>query len=179
MSKQKFLPLMLFVVSAAIIFSWHQFFYETTQREILAMELETRRLRDLEREISELKARHADLSAFVAANEQRLDEARIFLPSTPAQDKFIDELYQAAEAYRVQLVAVQADEVISAEEIESQLVNVSVEADYVSMLNFIRETLDGGRLVSLEKFSAESIGGNVLSCELTFKIFSARMSNQP
>ena len=172
MDKRFFLPLMIFAVCTLAVVAWHQFFYEATQREILSMKLETRRLRGLEQEISELKARHGDLATFAATNERRLDEARIFLPATLAQDKFIDELYRAAEFNQVRLTAVQADEATSTEEIQSQVVHVTAEAGYVSLLNFIRETLDGGRLVSLEKFSAESVGNNVITCEVTFKIFA-------
>lgn len=175
MNKKFFLPLMTFVALTAVVVIWHQFFYETTQREILTMELETRRLRGLEREISKLKARH-DLTALLTEKEHQLDEARIFLPTTPAQDKFIDELYRTAEFYRARLISVQAGEVTSAAEIQSQVVNVSIEADYVSLLNFIRETIDGGRMVSLENFSVMSGGDNVLSCELSFKIFAAPSS---
>lgn len=174
MDKKFFLPLTAFVALTAVVVVWHQFFYATTQREILAMQLETRRLRGLEREITTLKARH-DLTALLSAKENQLDAARIFLPTTPAQDKFIDELYRTAEFYRARLISVQAGEVTSAAAIQSQVVNVSLEADYVALLNFIRETLDGGRMVSLENFSVTG-GDNVLSCELSFKIFAAPSS---
>jgi hypothetical protein len=176
MNKKFFLPLMTFVVLTAVVVIWHQFFYEATRREILTMQLETRRLRGLEREISKLKARH-DLTALLSTKENQLNEARIFLPTTPAQDKFIDELYRTAEFYRVRLISVQSGEITSAAEIQSQVVNVSLEADYVSLLNFIRETIDGGRMVDLENFSVMSSGDNVLSCELSFKIFAAPSSN--
>lgn len=172
MDKRKFLPLITLFVSVLAIVMWFQL-YESTRREISAMELETRRLRTLEQEISTLKERYGDLTVLAAANEWRLDEARIFLPATPAQDKFIEELYRTAELQQVRLTAVQTGEVTAAEEIQSQLISVTVEADYVSLLNFIRETLDGGRLVSLENFSASSVDSNVITCELTFKIFSA------
>ena len=172
MDKKKFLPLITLTVCVLAVVAWFQF-HESTRREISAMELETRRLRTLEQEILALKSRHGDLTALAAANERLLDEARIFLPATPAQDKFIDELYRTAELQQVRLTAVQTDEVTAADEIQSQLVNVAAEADYISLLNFMRETLDGGRLVSLENFSASSGSGNVITCELTFKIFSA------
>lgn len=169
MDKKFFL---LLIICALAIVAWYQF-YEITQSEIWEMKLETRRLRGLEQEISALKVRHRDLTAFAATNEQLLNEARILLPVTPAQNKFIDELYRTAENNHVWLTAVQSGEVTAAEEIQSQLVHVSIEADYISTLNFIREILDGGRLVSLENFSAVSGGNNVITCELTFKIFAA------
>ena len=65
---------------------WYQFFYSATRREILNMELETRRLHEVEREISELKARHKDLSLLAEEKELELDAARNFLPPTIAQE---------------------------------------------------------------------------------------------
>ena len=59
MDKKNFLPLITLFVSVLAIVVWFQF-HEATRREILAMELETRRLRTLEQEISALKARHDD-----------------------------------------------------------------------------------------------------------------------
>ncbi len=167
---------LIFIACAAgilLIFGWHMFVYEPTQREILNMQLETRRLREVERSIAEFKARHEDLSAFGAVKERQLDEARNFLPATLAQDKFLDGLYRAAEICRVRLTAVQTGEIISADEMQMQLVTVKAEADFVALLNFIRETVDGGRLVGLENFLLTSTGDDVISCELTFKIFAA------
>ena len=172
MQEKFFLPTTFFIC-IIIFIGWHQFFYAPTQREILNIELETRRLREIKREILELKTRHGNLSAFVAAKELELDAARNFLPTTTSQDKFIDELYRAAEACNAQIISVQAGEIISTEEFQSQLVTVNLEADYVSLLNFIRETLDGERLASLENFYAGSSKGKILSCEVTFKIFAA------
>ena len=170
--RDKFFLPTTFLVCTIILIGWYQFFYEATQREILNMELETRRLRELEREISELKARHGNLSAFVAAKELELDAAQNFLPATIAQDKFIDELYRAANSCNVQLTEVQAGEIISEEEFQSQVVTVKTEADYVSSLNFIREIQDGERLMRLEKFLATSEEDGIISCEWSFKIFA-------
>ena len=176
MQEKFFLPTTFFIC-IIIFIGWHQFFYAPTQREILNIELETRRLHEVEREISELKARHENLSLFAEEKELELDAARNFLPATLAQDKFIDELYRAAEACNAQIISVQAGEIISAEEFQSQLVTVNLEADYVSSLNFIREVLDGERLTNLENFYAGSSEGKILSCEVTFKIFSASENN--
>ncbi len=171
-----FLPTTI-ILCVIIFVGWHQFFYTTTQREILNMELETRRLREIEREISELKARHENLSAFVETKEFELDAARNFLPSTIAQDKFIDELYRTAEFRSVRIISIQTGEVISAEKFQSQVITVNVETDYISLLNFIRELLDGSRLINLENFSAESVSGKIISCELSFKIFAEPIKN--
>ena len=170
MREKFFLPATL-IMCAILFISWRQFFYEPTQREILSMNLETRRLREVERSIENLKARHGNLETFVAERERQLDEARIFLPTTLMQDKFIDELYRAADFSQARLISVQAEKIIAADEIQAQVVAVKLEANYGALLNFIREVLDGGRLVSLENFSVE--GDNVLTCTLDFKIFSA------
>ena len=172
MDEKKFLPAIIFVM---IIFSfgWYKFFYEPALRETLSMELEARQLREVEREILELKARHENFSAFVEAKELELDAAKKFLPTTPAQEKFIDELYRAADFYRVRIAAVQVDEKSSAEKIQSQVVSLNVETNYISLVNFIRAVLDGERLTRLENFSATSAGNGIVSCALSFEIFAA------
>lgn len=170
MREKFFLPVTI-AVCALITFAWHQFLYAPTQREILSVQLETRKLRELERELIELKARHEDLSAFAAAKERELDATRNFFPPTLEQDKFIDGLYKAAEFCGARLTSVQTGE-ISAGDVQAQVVTVNVEAQYISLLNFIREVLDGSRLASLENFSVESSGGRILSSTLNFKIFA-------
>lgn len=169
MREKFFLPTTL--VMCALIFAlWYQFFYTATQREILTVELETRRLRELELELIELKARYGNLSALAEIKESELDAARKFLPATLEQDNFIDELYRTAEFSRVSLTSVTAGETNSEQEVQTQIVTVKLEADYISLLNFIREILDGARLVSLENFSVT--GSKILDCELSFKIFA-------
>ena len=88
------------------------------------------------------------------------------------QDKFIDELYRAADSNRVHLVNVQAGEISEGEDVQTQIISVKLEAAYVPALNFIREIIDGGRMVSLENFSMTSDGQGITTCELDFKIFA-------
>ena len=176
MQDKFFLPATL-ILCVILFVVWHQFFYTMIEREILSTELETRRLHEVEREITQLKARHENLSSFVEEKELELDAARNFLPPTIAQDKFIDELYRSAESQRAQIISVKADEIISAEEIQEQVITVNLETDYISLLNFIREVLDGERLTNLENFYIESLEGKILSCELTFKIFAEPIKN--
>ena len=173
MRKRFFLPITI-ILCAILFVGWQQFIYEPARREILSMELETRRLRELEREISALKARHGDLSSLVAAKELELDAAQNFLPPILQQDKFIDELYRAADLHRARLISVQTGEIISSKEISAQIINIKLEADYISLLSFIREILDGERLATLEKISLEKSEGKFLSCELNFKIFATK-----
>ena len=158
----------MIILSAAL----YKFIYEPAQREILNMELETRRLREVEREIADLKARHGNLAAFVTEKELQLDEAQNFLPATLEQEKFIDELYRTAELHGVKIASIRSGEVTSSEEFQAQVVSMNLEADYISLLNFIREVLDGDRLTTLEEISLESSGGKIISCDVDFKIFA-------
>ena len=171
MNDKLYLPATL-VLCLIVLFGWHRFVYEPARREILSMELETQRLRETERELSELKRRHGDLKAFAELKASQLDEARIFLPTELEQDEFIEELYLAAESCGVSIVSIRADEE-KFSEVQSQIVSVTLEADYVSLLNFIRVIEDGERLTRLEKFSAARNDGGTLDCEMSFKIFAA------
>jgi len=169
MREKFFLPVTV-AVCMLISFGWYEFVYEPTQREILSMQLETRRLREVEREIAELKARHENLSALAAAKERQLDAARNFLPPTLMTDRFIDELYRAAEFNRVRLTSVQAGEEVA--DAQSQIVTVNLSASYVELLNFIRAIIDGERQVGLENFSITADNSGTLTCEVNFKIFA-------
>ena len=171
LDRKFFAPIILL---AMIILSvvLYKFIYEPAQREILNMELETRRLREVEREIADLKARHGNLAAFITEKELQLDEAQNFLPAMLEQEKFIDELYRTAELHGVKIASIRSGEVVSSEEFQAQVVSMNLEADYISLLNFIREVLDGDRLTTLEEISLESSGGKIISCDADFKIFA-------
>ena len=171
MYDRNFLLPLTIVVCAVIFFVLQNFVWEPARRDVVNMQLETRRLREIEREISELKTRHGNLEVFVAKKDRELDTAQEFLPSEPSQEKFIDEIYRAADLQRAQIISVRAGE-ISDGELQSQIVTVALETNYISLTNFIREILDGKRLTTLEKFSVTGTGGKILSCELTFQIFS-------
>lgn len=172
MLDRKFFAPIILLTMIILSVGLYKFIYEPAQREILNMELETRRLREVEREIADLKARHGNLAAFVTEKELQLDEAQNFLPATLEQEKFIDELYRMAELHGVKIASIRSGEVASSEEFQSQVVSMNLEADYISLLNFIREVLDGDRLTTLEEISLESSGGKIISCDLNFKIFA-------
>ena len=172
MNNRNFLLPLTIVVCAVIFFALQNFVWEFARRDTVNMQLETRRLREIEREILELKARHGNLETFVAKKDRELDAAQEFLPSEPSQEKFIDEIYRAADLQRAQIISVRAGEISEGDELQSQTVTVTLETDYVSLTNFIREILDGKRLTTLEKFSVTGTGGKILSSELTFQIFS-------
>ncbi len=173
MYDKKFLPVIIFAAGIILTLGWHEFIYSPAQREILNMELETRRLREVEREILELKARHENLAAFVEEKELQLDAAQNFLPPTLAQEKFIDELYRTAESLDVKIISIRAEETTSTEKLQAQVISVNLLADYVSLLNFIRVIIDGELWTVLEKISIEKSSGRTLDCRLSFKIFAA------
>ena len=173
MDDKRFLPVIIFAVGIILTLGWYELIYTPAQIEILNMELETRRLREVEREILELKARHENLAAFVEEKELQLDAAQNFLPPMLAQDRFIDELYRTAESLDVKIISIRAEETTSQENLQSQVVSVNLQADYIALLNFIRQILDGERLTVLEKISVEKSSGQMLDCRLSFKIFAA------
>ena len=173
MPDKRFLPLVTLVVCLVCFFALQEFVLEPARRDALNMRLETRRLREVEREVLELKARHGDLTAALAQKERELDAAREFLPVELEQEKFLDALYRAADAWRAQIISVRAGD-IEGDELQSQTVTVKLEAEYVSLLNFVRQIVDGKRFAVLEKASIESTGDKFLSCELTLRIFAAK-----
>ncbi len=173
MPDKKFLPLVTLAVCVLCFFALNEFVFEPARRDTLNMQLETRRLREVEREVLSLKARYGDLSAAVAQKERELDAAREYLPVELDQEKFIDALYRTADAHRAQIISVQAGNV-EGDELQSQTVTVKLESQYVPLLNFVREIVDGKRFAVLDKASIESTGDTFLSCELTFRIFAAR-----
>ena len=173
MPDKRFLPLVTLIVCVVCFFALEEFVLEPARRSTVNMQLETRRLREVEREVLQLKARYGDLSAALAQKERELDAAREFLPVELDQEKFIDALYRTADAQRAQIISVQAGDV-EGDELQAQVVTVKLEAQYVSLLNFVREIIDGKRFAVLDKVSIESTGDNFLSCELTLRIFAAK-----
>ena len=63
---------------------------------------------------------------FAEEKELELDAARNFLPPTIAQEKFIDELYRAAESHNAKILSIKAGEIISAEKIQDILIQVNL-----------------------------------------------------
>lgn len=173
MPDKRFLPFVTLIVCVVCFFALEEFVFEPVRRDTVNMQLETRRLREVEREILELKERYGDLSAALAQKERELEAAREFLPVELAQEKFIETLYRAADSQGAQIISVQAGSV-EGDELQSQIVTVKLEAQYVSLLNFVREIVDGKRFAVLDKASVEGTGDKFLSCELTFRIFAAR-----
>ena len=120
-----------------------------------------------------MQARHGNFAEFVELTDERLNFAQEYLPAEIDDEKFIAELYEIAENRQMLIYSVQTGEIYN-DEIQRQSIKIRAEADFISLLNFIREILDGARLVSLENFSINSDGEtNILDCELEFSIYAA------
>lgn len=147
--------------------------YLPTRSEISSLQMETRKLQLETAELLRLQARHKNLADFVELEDERLNIAQEYLPAEIDDEKFAAELYRLAEEHSVSVNAVSVGE-ISEAQVQRQTVRIRLAADFVSLLNFIREILDGERLVCLENFSLASDGAtNILDCELEILIYAA------
>ncbi|MBO4400625.1 MAG: type 4a pilus biogenesis protein PilO [Selenomonadaceae bacterium] len=170
MREKSFLPTVFGTCAAAAVLFW-LLVYTPLKAEISAMRLETQQLQLQARELETLHARYGNLVDFAEKVDERLILAQEFLPAKLDDEKFIESLYQIAGGKKILINSVQVGE-ISEGDVQRQSVRVQLDADYISLLNFIREVLDGGRLVTLENFSLE--GSGVLNCELEFYIFAVK-----
>lgn len=170
MREKSFLLAVLGICATAAVLFW-LLVYAPVKAEISAMNLETQRLQMQTRELETLQARYGNLEDFAEKADERLTLAQDFLPTNVDDEKFVDGLYKIAAGKKILINSVQVGE-IQGDEIQRQSVRVRLDADYISLLNFIREVLDGGRLVALESFSLE--GSGILNCELEFFIFAVK-----
>ena len=143
--------------------------YTPVQAEISTMRLQTRQLQLSARELDSLQTRYGNFADFVAATDERLTLAQEFLPAALDDEKFTARLYQIAENKKFAINSVQLGENSG----DTLTVRLRFDADYISLLNFVREVLDGDRLVRLENYSIDS-DGDFLSGELEFVIFAAK-----
>ena len=183
--KKIFLPAVVaifFLMSCGIYF----FSYKPAESEILRIQLETRKLQAVEKELADFW-RNKNPEDFVERTEENLFAARENLPEEISSDKFIEKIYSSANLNKVQIISVQAGEVslVNAEEknpsaeIQKQIITVKLAANYISLMNFIREIYDGERLANLENFSVSAENsGNILDCELHFAIFSVSLKKE-
>lgn len=170
MREKSFLLTVLGICATAAVLFW-LLVYAPVKAEISAMRLETQRLQLQARELETLQARYGNLADFSEKVDERLILAREFLPASLDDEKFVDSLYKIAAGKKILINSVQVGE-ISEGDVQRQSVRVRLDAEYISLLNFVREILDGGRLVTLENFSLE--GSGVLNCELEFYIFAVK-----
>ena len=180
--RKKFLPAVTLAVCFAAAFFFVQLIYSPLQSEILSLQTETRKFQAIEHDLTEFKKRHDDLEKFAALIETHLYDAQNFLPTTSAQDFFTAELYRIAEKNNVLVNSIQIAELENGNEssddkkIFRQKIRLNIEADYFSTLNFLREILNGSRLVTVENIFIQR-GENILKGELEFSIFNLGTSS--
>lgn len=144
------------------------------------LDAETKRLETIEKELEYLQTRYKNFEAVVELTAERLAQMQEYLPAEMNDEKFIGELYRLAENENKKILinSVQAGEISEKDSVQRQVIKIRLEADFISLLNFIREVIDGDRLASFENFSITSDGeSNILDCELEFVIFSAQLEN--
>lgn len=174
MRGKNFLPITIICGGVVAIFILWQFFYVPIQSEILQMQLETKKILAVEKELKILKSRHEDFAEFVALNGESLSKLEKLLPENSDQEKFSAEIYKLAEKNKIAVTSLQVGETISDNEknLSRQSVKIKLEGKYISILNFIRETEDGERFVKLENISLETAENNLVLSETEFFIFS-------
>ena len=175
MLNKKFLPLIIFVTCATASVLYWQLIYIPVKAEISRLNAETKNFQVAEQELKYLQTRYKNFEKIVDLTAEKLARAQDYLPSEMNAEKFTAELYNFAEDKRILINAVQLGEISVTETVQKQSVKIQLNTDYISLLNFIREILDGERLASLENFIIASENeSNILNCELEFTIFALK-----
>ena len=176
MRKRNFLPIATLIICATVAILYRQTIYLPVQAEISRLNAETKEIETLEREIENLQARYGNIEDFAESTNERLAQMQEYLPAEMNAEKFIAQLYIFAEDKKILINSVQVGEISEKDSVQSQAIKIRLEADYISLLNFIREILDGERLASFENFTIARIDDtNILNCELEFVIFAAEI----
>ena len=174
MNKKNFLPPLILIICATALFLYWQLIYIPVQSEIAKFDAETKKIQAAEKELTYLQTRYKNFEEIAELTAERLAAAQELLPAEMNAEKFIAALYTLAEDKKILINSVQVGEFLESDSVQKQSVKIRLDADYISLLNFIREILDGERLASLENYSITSDGeSNILNCELEFIIFSA------
>ena len=175
---KKFLPIIILTICAIVAILYWQLIYNPVQAEISALDTETKQIEKIEQEIENLQTRYGNIEDLVALTEERLTQMQELLPAEIDSEKFITELYKIAEDKKILINSVQVGEISETDSVQKQSVKIRLETDYISLLNFIREILDGERLASFENFSiTREDETNILNCELEFLIFAAQLKD--
>ena len=177
-SKKKFV--FVFLLTTFLFgFAFNEFFYQPYRKEISNIQVETRKLQNDEKILSEFKSRHKNLEEFAETVEENLESTKNFMPKDLQPDNFVNELYKFADEDDVKIISVQVENFAnenkeSADNVKLQNVELKLSADYISLLNFIRKILDGGRMTRLASYEIEKVESEKnLACELNFVIYSA------
>ena len=180
-NREKYLPLATIIFCVVVAIFFEQFFYTPTKNEIFSMKLETRKLQAMKNDLENFKRRYGDLEKFSGVVEESLNEAQEFLPNEPMQDVFVAQLYQIADSKKILIQSVQIGdaEPVPDETNENffrQSVRINFESDYISILNFLREIIDGKRFVTIENVSIER-NENFLIGDVEFFIYHRQKTN--
>ena len=152
----------LIAVCFIFVLFYLQSVYISWQSEILEMQSETKKILASEITLRNFSDNETELS------EENLISAREFLPLESEQEKFTDEIYRSANRYNIKINSVQVDELSEVEKnFYRQAVKVQFDADYISVLNFLREISDDKRFSVLENIS---VNNNI--CDAEFFIYS-------
>ena len=173
--KKYFLLPIIICIFAMLTFLYWQFIYIPVQSEILNMQIETRKLQATEKKLRDFEARYGDLKDFAELIEVRLNEAQNYLPDKPLTEKFTAELYKVAEKNKIALTYLQVGDINFVEDnknLRRQSIKIKLAGDYVSILNFLREILDGERFINIENILIENRRENFLDCDAEFYIYS-------
>ena len=178
MDKKYIFPAITFTICATVAFLYWQLIYIPLQAEISRLNAETKQIEAIETELKKFQARYGNLEELLERANENLARAQELLPADVNSEKFAAEIYNAAEGKKILINSVQFGEISENDSIQIQIAKIKLEADYSSLLNFMREILDGERLVSFENFSIVQEGdSNILNCELEFKIFAANWNS--
>lgn len=176
MSNKNFLPPIIFIICATTLFLYWQLIYIPVQAEITKFDAETKKFQAAEKELNYLQTRYKNFEEIAELTAEKLSAAQELFPAEMNDEKFIAALYNLAADKNILINSVQVGEISENDSVQKQSIKIRLDADYISLLNFIREILDGERLANLESYSISSDGeSNILNCELEFIIFAANL----
>jgi len=178
--------ILLGIISCSLLFAifYLHTVYISWQSEILKFQTETKKLNTQEKILSNFKAQNKNIDDFVNLYEENFLTVRDFLPAESEQEKFTDAIYRAATKNNISVTSLQVAEPVATEvdknisgDFFKQSVKVQFDAEYINLLNFLREISDGTRFITLANISVED-GEEILNCDAEFFIYSANLTEQ-
>lgn len=171
---KKFLPVTVIFICVILTFLYRQFIFIPVQNEISNMHIESRRLHAVEKSLRDLKMRHDNFPDFVENTEIQLIELQNLLPDKPLQEKFTASIYKIAEKNKIAVTNLQVGDstVTDNKNLLRHSIKIKLEGDYISILNFLREIIDGERFTKLENITLENNRDNLINCDAEFYIYS-------
>lgn len=174
MNIKKFFPVTIICGGIFFIFLWLHFVFIPIQSQILEIQTETKRLQAVEKDLEKLQRRNKNLSEFAEFTEENLSKSKKLLPEKSSEENFSEEIYKSAEKNKILINSLKVGELISEENFQKQSVQIKIEGNYTSILNFISDIYDGKRFAKPENISMENSGENFITCNAEFFIFSLK-----